>query len=233
MIEKYFSSTDLNNQQKENFSNISKYIFDYKNTLIFLPINHFDTKIINEGDKLNLENYVLLNIVVNDMNQNDNGLKLNDTIRRRKYAQDSIHKKIKRFYLKYVRNKCIQALKIKIPKINQNVITNVSIKYNKNLLKCSIKEFFKEYCYFDIIIPYNDCSQTQSKVESFLSTRLSDLYISEYLNESFIHDLRIVEKKENELYCKKFKEISKNFINYFMTFLPYQKKFKNFDNGTK
>jgi len=147
--------------------------------------------------------------------------------RRRKYSKDSFHKKIKRLFMNFLRKHCQRIVTTKLAKIPQKVITDVSITYNKKLFQSTINEFFTSFCHINIEEDAkNEGKVIDQKLRKFLDLPLKDCFRNHYLKDYFYNDLLIIQQKENESFCNKLQELSKTFIDYYLSFKPYQKKFR-------
>ena len=101
-------------------------------------------------------------------------------VKRRKWSNDSIHKKLKRLFLKFLQKSYGVLFQNIPPKIPQSAISDVSIKFNKGLLNYTIGEFYEKICFLEVNI--NDIID-QSGIKKFLCTPLKDYY-NQYLQDS-------------------------------------------------
>lgn len=146
--------------------------------------------------------------------------KLPFIIRRRKFSNDSIHKKIKRFFLIFLCQRFKEIFKITSPKIPQQVVMNVSISFNKEMLKLSIKDFYSNLCNTDLQDFHNSEEQT-----NFLNTSLTSFY-DEYLSQKLAYDIDELRQKETREYTMKVYKEAQNFTTYFSVMKPFIKQSK-------
>ena len=137
----------------------------------------------------------------------------------RKTHIDSILKKCKARFFRAV-NDCIkQCVKIRINKFPQSFITNISIEYNKYILKLTVFELYKTFNLFidNIDFSNKDCffPGKEKYFEYIYYSKISDLYISYIQSKRY---KREIEGIKNNLGLKMYllyEFVSENFINYY------------------
>ena len=144
-------------------------------------------------------------------------------VHRRKWSNDSIHKKIKRFFFKYIQNKFSFVLSRKPPKIPQNVISNVTIKFNKYMFNLNIEEFYHKFCDLDIMKLINKKMISGEEANQFSKYMLQDLY-HKYIEDQFDIDIDRICNNESTEYYEKIRQKSRKFVDYFLKLEPFQKK---------
>jgi hypothetical protein len=144
-------------------------------------------------------------------------------VHRRKWSNDSIHKKIKRFFFKYIQNKFSVFLSRKPPKIPQKVVSDVTIKFNKFMFNLNIEEFYQKFCDFDIMKLINKKMKSGEAAKEFSKYMLHDLYYK-YIQDQFDTDIDRICCNESSEYYEKMKQKSRKFVEYFLKLEPFQKK---------
>jgi len=148
---------------------------------------------------------------------------------------DSILKKCKGKFFKAVNDCLRKCLKINIKKLPQSYITNISIVYNKNFLKFTIKDL---YTYFklcpysmEVILQKDYCLQKKENYFKYIYlSKITDLY-SEYLqSKRYKIECEIMKKKIGikSVFLHQF--VAENFINYYSFSKPHIRKLKKINS---
>jgi hypothetical protein len=114
--------------------------------------------------------------------------------KRRKWSTDSIHKKIKRLFFCFIKASFFAVTGEKSPKIPHQVISNVTLNYNKSLFNMNVINFFSNFCCFKKIE-----GNLKENANFFFQTTLRDLYIF-YVKNIIQKDLSEISRKESDLY---------------------------------
>jgi len=144
-------------------------------------------------------------------------------VHRRKWSNDSIHKKIKRFFFKYIQNKFTFFMSRKPPKIPQIVVSDVTIKFNKFMFNLNIEEFYQKFCDLDILKLVNKKMKSGEAAYKFSKFMLQDLYYK-YIQDQFDTDIDRICCNESSEYYEKMRQKSRKFVEYFLKLEPFQKK---------
>ena len=152
----------------------------------------------------------------------------------RKTHIDSILKKCKARFFKAISDCLKQCVKIKIKKFPQSFVTNISIEYNKYILKLTVSELYKSLKLSNGILDKCNENCFYSGKESYFKyiyySKISDLY-STYLQSKRYK--REIEGIKTNLGIKMFllyEFVSENFINYYTFSQPHFCKNANIKN---
>ena len=152
----------------------------------------------------------------------------------RKTHIDSILKKCKARFFKAISDCIKQCVKIQIKKFPQSFITNISIEYNKYILKLTVSELYKSLKLSNCILDKCNENCFLSGKESYFKyiyySKISDLY-STYLQSKRYK--REIEGIKTNLGIKMFllyEFVSENFINYYTFSQPHFYKNANIKN---
>lgn len=166
---------------------------------------------------------------------------------KRKYDADTMRRKIKPNYHKYIfdtLNKCIKTKRAKIKnhhlkllKMNNHITSTVSIEFNKALLNKSIGTIIEtepissKYKVYDkennsilinLLRKIND-----DDINTILKQSYIDMYYGYLTSNTYKCLLKKIKKKDGEEYMNKFKTISNEFIYYFLFTEPKNDKMSN------
>jgi HD-GYP domain-containing protein (c-di-GMP phosphodiesterase class II) len=129
----------------------------------------------------------------------------------RKWGRDSFHKKIKCMFLKYVI--CFFQTKLDltfVQKLSQKLVTNVTKKYNRDLLNSDLETFG----IIHLGLTSSHFINKNTGID-FKFTTVARLY-QEYLNSvNFEMDFGRIKEKENELYVETLKSYINDFVRYY------------------
>ena len=152
----------------------------------------------------------------------------------RKTHIDSILKKCKARFFKAISDCLKQCVKIQIKKFPQSFITNISIEYNKYILKLTVRELYKSFKLSNDML--DKCNENcflngkESYFKYIYYSKISDLY-STYLQSKRYK--REIEGIKTNLGIKMFllyEFVSENFINYYTFSQPHFCKNANIKN---
>jgi len=152
----------------------------------------------------------------------------------RKTHIDSILKKCKARFFKAISDCLKQCVKIQIKKFPQSFITNISIEYNKYILKLTVRELYKSFKLSNDML--DKCNENcfingkESYFKYIYYSKISDLY-STYLQSKRYK--REIEGIKTNLGIKKlllYEFVSENFINYYTFSQPHFCKNANIKN---
>ena len=108
-------------------------------------------------------------------------------------------------------------------KIQQKVISDVTLDFNKNLLASPLSTVFVEsYLYFSSMKRISEICKKNKELElnNFLNKTVGQCYEDYLKSESFVKDM---EKFKNESYVSTFKAYSLCFIEYYNQEMNYRK----------
>lgn len=141
----------------------------------------------------------------------------------RKYNSDSLLKKVKGKFFKEV-NDCLQkCLSIKIHRLPQCFITNITIDYNKFFLD---KNLFFIYKYFEILPENQDieelikngkCRKGNENLLRYLCySNIVELYDNYVESNIYKREVEFIKKTEGRKACMLFQFVSENFALYYI-----------------
>jgi len=234
-----------NEDNNNNINNIN-------NSNVNINNNSNNNKLINKQaifviKKVKKKKIKLSIIKKNKILNNSSKINLNKiNILKRKNDPDSIRRKIKPYFHKYlleilnskIKKKFFYKKKLKkFLKFNNKLTSTVSIKLNKKLIDRKIYQILlkepisTKYKSYDIennkkLVMYL-LSLKDREINKILKSSYSEIY-SQYLNSpSYQFLLKKIKIKDGENYMRKFYEISQNFICYFLFKHPKIVKNKN------
>lgn len=156
---------------------------------------------------------------------NINKFEISNVKKKRKMDRDCIHKKIKARLFKYIK----ETLKLFILeefsnlKIQQKVISDVTLDFNKRLLCSKLSSVFVECnLYFNSVKQISEISKRgkEDELNMFLNKSVGECY-RDYLNsDTFLKDL---EKFKNDNYVETFKAYCLSFLDYYNQEANYRK----------
>ena len=138
-----------------------------------------------------------------------------------KFRTDSLNKKVKAKFFTMLHQTLSIFVNKKLPKIPQKIVTNVSIRFNKELLLKSIKQIYRESVLFPSDEELAKLVQKNKQKEFFkiLDTSFSEAF------ENYLK-CPIFDKHLKEIYLK-------NGIEYKLTFEEECRKFVEYYNNSK
>ena len=155
----------------------------------------------------------------------------------RKTQIDSLLKKCKSKAFKSIHEALQKCLKMKLPRLPQQFITNIKIDFNKYYLEQTILKIYQENKLiesFDNLIDKNLILPNKEKtLQIFLNLKLKDV-IDYYINsKQYVKDYLHIYKREGEKFATLFDFISSIFIQYYIKSKGNKpkkiRKEKNFD----
>lgn len=155
----------------------------------------------------------------------------------RKTQIDSILKKIKCKFFRMIHEIVKSCLNIKIKRLPQSFITNITIEYNKKYLNKTLLQIYQEYS----IIPLNfyDSKNEYVKSElgelffSFTSKNIKMIYNEYIKSQRFEKDFEDIKKKYGKQISLLYDFVSKNYLGFFLNNNKYSNKNKIKDNTIK
>ena len=153
----------------------------------------------------------------------------------RKTHIDSILKKCKARFFKAI-NDCIkQCVKIQIKKFPQSFITNISIEYNKYILKLTVYELFQIFNLSNDMLDNSNENCFFSGKERYFKyiyySKISDLYISYIQSKRYKREIECIKYNLGIKMLLLYEFVSENFVNYYTFSQPHfcKKSLKNKD----
>ena len=145
----------------------------------------------------------------------------------RKNNIDSLLKKVKGKFFKSINNCIKECLNIKIKKLPQKFITNITIKYNQKYLDKNVLDIYNE---FHILPKDYEKFMKNNKKEYFkilISYNLKELFSVFLESDRYKIELKTIEKNFGKKNGILFEFVSKNFINYYINSKAHLFKEKN------
>ena len=145
----------------------------------------------------------------------------------RKNNIDSLLKKVKGKFFKSINNCIKECLNIKIKKLPQKFITNITIKYNQKYLDKNVLDIYNE---FHILPKDYEKFMKNNKKEYFkilISYNLKELFSIFLESDRYKIELKTIEKNFGKKNGILFEFVSKNFINYYINSKAHLFKEKN------
>jgi hypothetical protein len=232
-----------NNNNNNNNSNNNNKLINKQTIFIIKKVRKKKNKL------LLLKNKKILNNSYKNNNNNNN----KQILIKRKNDPDSIRRKIKPYFHKYlleilnskIKKKFFYKKKLKkFLKFNNKLTSTVSIQLNKKLVDRKIYNILlkepisSKYKSYDIennkkLVMYL-LSLKDKEIDKILKSSYSEIY-SQYLNSpAYQFLLKKIKIKDGENYMRKFYEISQNFICYFLFKHPkFEKNSKNWKKNKK
>jgi hypothetical protein len=145
----------------------------------------------------------------------------------RKNNIDSLLKKVKGKFFKSINNCVKECLNIKIKKLPQKFITNITIQYNQNYLNKNVLEIYNEFH----ILPndYEKFMKNHNKeyFKILISYNLKELFEIFLESDRYKNELKKIQQKFGKKNGILFEFVSKNFINYYINSKAHLFKEKN------
>jgi len=155
----------------------------------------------------------------------------------RKTHIDSILKKCKARFFKAISDCIKQCVKIQIKKFPQSFITNISIEYNKYILKLTVSELYhifnlsndgldesNENCFF---------IGKERYFKYIYYSKISDLYISYIQSKRYKREIESIKYNLGMKMLLLYEFVSENFINYYTFSQPHLCKNNSLKNNAK
>ena len=155
----------------------------------------------------------------------------------RKTHIDSILKKCKARFFKAISDCIKQCVKIQIKKFPQSFITNISIEYNKYILKLTVYELYQIFNLSkDVLDESNENCFFSGKERYFkyiYYSKLSDLYISYIQSKRYKREIESIKYNLGMKMLLLYEFVSENFVNYYTFSQPHLCKNNNLKNNDK
>ena len=152
----------------------------------------------------------------------------------RKTHIDSILKKCKARFFKAISDCLKQCVKIKIKKFPQSFITNISIEYNKYILKLTVSELYKSLKLSNCILDKCNENCFYSGKESYFKyiyySKISDLYSTYLQSKRYKREIEGIKTNLGIKMLLLYEFVSENFINYYTFSQPHFYKNANIKN---
>ena len=155
----------------------------------------------------------------------------------RKTHIDSILKKCKARFFKAISDCIKQCVKIQIKKFPQSFITNISIEYNKYILKLTVYELYQIFNLSkDVLDESNENCFFSGKERYFkyiYYSKLSDLYISYIQSKRYKREIESIKYNLGMKMLLLYEFVSENFVNYYTFSQPHLCKNNNLKHNDK
>lgn len=155
----------------------------------------------------------------------------------RKTHIDSILKKCKARFFKAISDCIKQCVKIQIKKFPQSFITNISIEYNKYILKLTVYELYQIFNLSkDVLDESNENCFFSGKERYFkyiYYSKLSDLYISYIQSKRYKREIESIKYNLGMKMLLLYEFVSENFVNYYTFSQPHLCKNNNLKHNNK
>ena len=152
----------------------------------------------------------------------------------RKTHIDSILKKCKARFFKAISDCLKQCVKIKIKKFPQSFVTNISIEYNKYILKLTVCELYKSLKLSNCILDKCNENCFYSGKESYFKyiyySKISDLYSTYLQSKRYKREIEGIKTNLGIKMLLLYEFVSENFINYYTFSQPHFYKNANIKN---
>ena len=152
----------------------------------------------------------------------------------RKTHIDSILKKCKARFFKAISDCLKQCAKIKIKKFPQSFITNISIEYNKYILKLTVRELYISFKLSnDMLDKCNEncfLSGKESYFKYIYYSKISDLYSTYLQSKRYKREIEGIKTNLGIKILLLYEFVSENFINYYTFSQPHFCKNANIKN---
>ena len=152
----------------------------------------------------------------------------------RKAHIDSILKKCKARFFKAISDCLKQCVKIKIKKFPQSFVTNISIEYNKYILKLTVSELYKSLKLSNCILDKCNENCFYSGKESYFKyiyySKISDLYSTYLQSKRYKREIEGIKTNLGIKMLLLYEFVSENFINYYTFSQPHFCKNANIKN---
>ena len=143
----------------------------------------------------------------------------------RKTHIDSILKKCKARFFKAISDCIKQCVKIQIKKFPQSFITNISIEYNKYILKLTVYELYQIFNLSkDVLDESNENCFFSGKERYFkyiYYSKISDLYLSYIQSKRYKREIENIKINLGLKMYLLYEFVSENFVNYYTFSQPH------------
>ena len=152
----------------------------------------------------------------------------------RKTHIDSILKKCKARFFKAISDCLKQCVKIQIKKFPQSFITNISIEYNKYILKLTVRELYKSFKLSNDML--DKCNENcflngkESYFKYIYYSKISDLYSTYLQSKRYKREIEGIKTNLGIKMLLLYEFVSENFINYYTFSQPHFCKNANIKN---
>ncbi len=140
-----------------------------------------------------------------------------------KYRIDSLNKRVKARFFKMVHQTLSSFVSLKIKKIPQKVVTNVSIKFNKQLLNETVKSIYQKNVdnfpsdeELKTLVPFDK----QEIFFDIINSSFIDCFKNYIQCPIFQNHLKEIEKKNGSLFKDIFEDECKRFVEYYLLSKP-------------
>ena len=151
----------------------------------------------------------------------------------RKTHIDSILKKCKARFFKAISDCLKKCVKIQIKKFPQSFITNISIEYNKYILKLTVFELYQLFNLSNDSLEKSNENCFFKGKESFFKyiyySKISDLYLSYIQSRRYQREIEGIKYNLGIKMLLLYEFVSENFVNYYTYSQPHLCK----NNNTK
>jgi hypothetical protein len=140
-----------------------------------------------------------------------------------KYRLDSLNKRVKAKFFKILHQMLTHTGKIKLKKLPQKFVTNVSICDNKKMLSQTIKEIYKTNSKGfpnDEMIEKKAVGEGKSTFFEILNMSFLECFENYLFSPVFQKHLKEIEKKNGGVFKEVFEEECKRFIEYYLNSTP-------------
>ena len=155
----------------------------------------------------------------------------------RKTHIDSILKKCKARFFKAISDCIKQCVKIQIKKFPQSFITNISIEYNKYILKLTVYELYQIFNLSKGVLDESNENCFFSGKERYFKyiyySKLSDLYISYIQSKRYKREIESIKYNLGMKMLLLYEFVSENFVNYYTFSQPHLCKNNNLKHNDK
>ena len=169
-----------------------------------------------------LKNYDILNkknLPTNDFNKIFYTLRKNLHVKKsRKYKVDSLLKKAKCKFFQVIHKIMKYSLSIKVKRLPQLFITNITIEYNRYYLEKTVFQIYKEFKLIKSIQKINDeiiKIKKKELLKTFSKYKLNELYNVYIDSQCYQKDLKEIIKKNGKNIGILYEFVSKNLIFYY------------------
>ena len=152
----------------------------------------------------------------------------------RKTHIDSILKKCKARFFKAISDCLKQCVKIQIKKFPQSFVTNISIEYNKYILKLTVRELYKSFKLSNDML--DKCNENcflngkESYFKYIYYSKISDLYSTYLQSKRYKREIEGIKTNLGIKMLLLYEFVSENFINYYTFSQPHFCKNANIKN---
>ena len=146
---------------------------------------------------------------------------------------DCILKKCKCRFYKAINDCLKKIIKIKIKKLPQRFITNISIDYNKKFLPFTINNLYKFFHLIpfpmEIILKDFCIKGKENCIKYILLSKVDDLYSAYIQSDKYKKEIELMKKEYGIKMTFLYQFVADNFLTYYYYSKPHKKNFKKFD----